>query len=42
MNEVCIELESHKILGVYIDKHLSWNMHIDNTCTTINNKIDMF
>ena len=43
INDVCIELvESHKILGVHVDKHLSWNIHIDKTCTAINNKINLF
>ena len=39
INDACIELvESHKIVGVHVDKHLSWNIHIDKTCTAINNK----
>ena len=43
INDVCTELvESHKILGVHVDKHLSWNIHIDKTCTAINNKINLF
>ena len=29
VNKFCIEnVESHEILGVYVDKHLSWNFHI--------------
>ena len=32
INDVCIELvESHKILGVHVDMHLSWNIHIDKS-----------
>ena len=43
INDVCIELvESHKILRVHVDKHLSWNIHIDKTCTAINNNINLF
>ena len=43
INDGCIELvKSHKILGVHVDKHLSWNIYIDKTCTAINNKINLF
>ena len=40
INNVPIEnVESHKILGVHVDKHLSWAVHIDKTCTKMNSKI---
>ena len=40
INNVPIEnVESHKILGVHVDKHLSWAVHIDKTCLKINSKI---
>jgi len=31
----CITLQSvktHSILGVHLDKHLTWNIHIDKLC----------
>ena len=40
INNVPIEnVESHKILGVNADKHLSWTVHIDKTCSKLNSKI---
>ena len=40
INNVPIEnVESHKILGVNVDKHLSWTVHIDKTCSKLNSKV---
>ena len=42
VNSFCIEnVESHKILDVYVDKHLSWNFHIDKAVSKINSKITL-
>ena len=35
-------VESHKILGMHVDKHLSWAVYIDKTCLKINSKIALF
>ena len=40
INNIPIEnVKSHRILGVHVDKHLSWAVHIDKTCLKINSKI---
>ena len=40
INNIPIEnAESHKILGVHVDKHLSVAVHINKTCLKINSKI---
>ncbi len=34
-NNAIENVTSHKILGLYIDKHLQWKVHIDKTCSKI-------
>ena len=40
----CITLQSvetHKLLGVHLDKNLTWNIHIDKLCKQVNIKINL-
>ena len=40
----CITLQSvetHRILGVHLDKNLTWNIHIDKLCKLVNIKINL-
>ena len=40
INGMCIEnVESHKVLGLHIDKNLKWKTHINKTCSKINSKL---
>ena len=34
-------VDSHKLLGVIIDKHLSWDKQIDTVCLNITRKISL-
>ncbi len=39
-NNMFIEnVENHMILGFNVDKHLTWKLHIDKTCSKLNRKI---
>lgn len=40
-NNAIENVTSHKILGLYIDKHLQWKVHIDKTCSKISSKITL-
>jgi len=42
VNECVLEkINCQKVLGVYIDYHLSWRTHIDFVCKHLNNKISL-
>ena len=42
VNDCVLEnVNSQKVLGVYIDCHLSWRTHIDFVCKNLNNKITL-
>ena len=42
IDDVCIEnVSKQKLLGVYIDKNLSWSLHIDHLCSVIYSKISL-
>ena len=34
-------VETHRLLGVHLDKNLTWNIHIDTLCTQMNIKINL-
>ena len=38
---VSISVSKQKLLGVYIDEHLSWSAHIDHLCSLISSKISL-
>ena len=38
-SEIIEMVDSHKLLGVIIDKHLSWDKQIDTACLNITRKI---
>ena len=40
-SEIIEMVESHKLLGVIIDKHLSWEKQIDTVCLNITRKISL-
>jgi len=40
-NNAIENVTSHTILGLYIDKHLQWKVHIDKTCSKISSKITL-
>jgi hypothetical protein len=43
LNDTDLEnLNSEKLLGVVIDKHLTWKTHIDKVCKTISRNISLF
>ena len=41
-SEIIEMVESHKLLGVIIDKHLSWDKQIDTVCLNITRKISLW
>ena len=42
VNDCVLEnVNSQKVMGVYIDCHLSWRTHIDFVCKNLNNKITL-
>ena len=42
IHDVCIEnVSKQKLLGVYIDKNLSWSVHTDHLCSVISSKISL-
>jgi len=34
-------VKTHRLLGVHLDKHLTWNIHIDKLCKQVNIKINL-
>jgi len=34
-------VETHRLLGVHLDKNLTWNIHIDKLCKQVNIKINL-
>ena len=34
-------VETHRLLGVHLDKNLTWNIHIDKICKQVNIKINL-
>ena len=40
-SEIIEMVDSHKLLGVIIDKHLSWDKQIDTVCLNITRKITL-
>ena len=40
-SEIIEMVDSHKLLGVIIDKHLSWDKQIDTVCLNITRKISL-
>ena len=42
VDDICIQnVSSQKLLGVYIDEHLTWSKHIDHLCSVISSKISL-
>jgi len=34
-------VKTHRLLGVHLDKNLTWNIHIDKLCKQVNIKINL-
>ena len=35
------KVSTQKLLGIFIDDHLSWNSHIDHLCSTLSSRISL-
>ena len=40
-NHTIDKVSTQKLLGIFIDDHLSWNSHIDHLCSTLSSKISL-
>ena len=38
-NIVIDQVEHHNLLGITVDKHLTWKLHINNVCRKLNSKL---